>query len=437
MNSLNNIVIKNFIRISKIYRESGHEEKIANFFENIARKNNLYCYKDEYNNVLIRKEGNNNFSSVLLQAHLDMVCISNNEYNFENGIDVIINGNEISANGTSLGADQGIGLAYMLTLIESKEKFDTTLEFLFTIEEETTFNGAVKFDYTKIKSKKMINLDNAKEDTIYIGADADICNVYRKQLNYINTNLQGYKIILRIDLGGNSGENIKLSENNAIASLIKLLKDKDVLIKSINGGTSENDIAIYCEIELNSELDLINEFSIYKNIIVSKTSNTICLNKENSQKLLEGLLTLKSGFLTDKISGNLGIVKTNNNRISISYICRCLDKGELEKYIETINEKLNIFECEKLYDDSALIPYRESSLLKLYKSIYYKNIGCYPNEDICHGGNECACISKYSGIKDIISIGPNMENFHTTKEKTYIDSILKIYKLLVETLEKL
>lgn len=437
MNSLNNIVIQNFIRISKIYRESGYEEQIANFFENVAKENNLYCYRDDNNNVLIRKEGNNNFSSVLLQAHLDMVCVSVDNYNFKNGIDVVINGNEISANGTSLGADQGIGLAYMLTLIESKEKFDTTLEFLFTTEEETTFNGAVNFDYSKIKSEKMINLDNAKEDTIYIGADADICNCYKKQLSYINTNMQGYKLALKIDLGGNSGENIKQSENNAIISLIRLLKNKDVLIKSINGGTSENDIATYCEIELNSNLDLINEFSNNKNIVVSKISNNICLNKEDSQELLNVLLTLKSGFLTDIISGNLGIVKTNDNVINISYICRCLDIIDLEKYIEEINKKLNAFECERLYNDSALIPYNESSLLKIYKSIYYKNIGCYPNEDICHGGNECACISKYSGIKDIISIGPNIENFHTPKEKTYIDSILKIYKLLVEMINKI
>lgn len=149
MKSLNNIVIDNFIRISKIYRESNHEQEIASFFERIAKENNLYCYRDDNNNVLIRKEGNYKFSSVLLQAHLDMVCVSENNYNFKKGIDVIINGNEISANGTSLGADQGVGLAYMLTLIESKEKFDTTLEFLFTTEEETTFNGAVKFDYKK------------------------------------------------------------------------------------------------------------------------------------------------------------------------------------------------------------------------------------------------------------------------------------------------
>lgn len=236
-------------------------------------------------------------------------------------------------------------------------------------------------------------------------------------------------------MGGNSGENIKQSENNAIFSLIQILRDKDVLIKSINGGTSENDVATYCEIELNSKLDLIKEFSNNKNIDVLKTSNCICLNKENSKELLDVILTLKSGFLTDKISGNLGLIKTNDNLISISYICRCLDSEELEKFIDKINKKLNIFECERVYNDPALIPYNESYLLELYKSIYYKNIGCYPKEDICHGGNECACISKYSGIKDIISIGPNIENFHTSKEKTYIDSILKIYNLLVEMLE--
>lgn len=119
MNKLN--VIDNFIKISKIYRESCCEDKIADFFMDVARCNNLYCYKDNNNNVYIRKNGREDREPVLIQARLDMVCVSSNNYDFSKGIDVIIDDSEIRVNGTSLGADQGIGLAYMLTLICDKK----------------------------------------------------------------------------------------------------------------------------------------------------------------------------------------------------------------------------------------------------------------------------------------------------------------------------
>lgn len=157
-------LLNNFLRISKIYRESGHEEKIADFFVRVAKQNNLFFYKDANNNVLIRKKGSRKGASVSLQAHLDMVCVqekgSNHDFKSQ-GVDVTTKGNIIRANGTSLGADQGVGLAMMLTLIEEKEANPPDLEFLFTAEEETTFKGAVTFPYDKVTSKRMINLDSA------------------------------------------------------------------------------------------------------------------------------------------------------------------------------------------------------------------------------------------------------------------------------------
>lgn len=116
-------LINNFLRISKIPRESGHEEKIANFFVNVAMANNLYYFKDENNNVLIKKKGNIDAESIALQAHLDMVCVktSDSKHNFStDGIEVIIDGDVVTAKDTSLGADQGVGLAMMLTILEDR-----------------------------------------------------------------------------------------------------------------------------------------------------------------------------------------------------------------------------------------------------------------------------------------------------------------------------
>lgn len=141
-------LIHNFFRISNIPRESGHEDQIANFFVDIAKRNNLYYYKDENNNVLIKKKGTRDTDPIGLQAHLDMVCVKEKEslHDFsKDPIEVIIAGDKVTANGTTLGADQGVGLTMMLTLMEDKKLKLPDLEFIFTVEEETTFKGALHF----------------------------------------------------------------------------------------------------------------------------------------------------------------------------------------------------------------------------------------------------------------------------------------------------
>ena len=174
-------LINNFLRISKIPRKSGYEEKIADFFVNVAKENNLYYFKDANNNVLIKKKGNNNSKPVALQSHLDMVCVKSKDSNHDfanDGIEVIIVDDKVTAKDTSLGADQGVGLSMMLTIMEDNTLKHPDLEFLFTTEEETTFNGVVNFPYSQIESKRLINLDNSKNNSVFIGADGDICNEY-------------------------------------------------------------------------------------------------------------------------------------------------------------------------------------------------------------------------------------------------------------------
>ena len=160
-------LINNFLRISKIPRESGHEEKIANFFVNVAKESNLYYFKDENNNVLIKKKGSINSKPIALQSHLDMVCVKSKDSNHDfskDGIEVIIDSDKVTAKDTSLGADQSVGLSMMLTIMEDNTLKHPDLEFLFTAEEETTFNGAVNFPYSQVESKRLINLDNSKDN---------------------------------------------------------------------------------------------------------------------------------------------------------------------------------------------------------------------------------------------------------------------------------
>lgn len=430
-------LINNFLRISMIPRESGQEEKIADFFVEVAKQNNLYYFKDENNNVLIKKKGTKTTTSIGLQAHLDMVCKKTTDslHNFkEDPIEVIIDGDKVTAKDTTLGADQGVGLAMMLTLLEDNKLITPDIEFIFTVEEETSFKGTVTFPYSKVTTKRIINLDNSDDDSILIGADADILNEYYFKDELIQNNLPSYKISLTNLSGGNSGENMESSKNNAIITLIKRLENKDVYIKSINGGTNEIDVATDASIVINTKLDVYNIFKDI-NVTIEKIKNNSSFTKIASKNIINEILNLKSGLLSNSTSANLGLIKTENNKIVINYLIRSIDEKELNSLNEKINNLNLNFKCEEVYKDPVWKANKNSFLLKTFKNVYYQINEEYPEEKICHGSIECSSISKRINNLDIISIGSKIRYFHTVEEVTYISSWIKTYNCLTRLLE--
>lgn len=428
----------NFLRISKIPRKSGHEGKIAEFFVNVAKENNLYYFKDENNNVLIKKKGNINSKPIALQAHLDMVCTKskNSNHDFDNdGIEVIIEGDKVTAKDTSLGADQGVGLSMMLTIMEDNNLKHPDLEFLFTTEEETTFNGAVNFPYSQVESKRLINLDNSKDNGIFIGADGDVCNEYTYNGELIVNDLPSYKILIDGFLGGNSGEDVNLSKNNAITTMANLLIDKDIFIKSIDGGTSENDLATFCEVIINTSIN-VNDIFKGLNATIDKFDNKISFSKEDTKNILNEILDLKCGYITKNMaSANLGLIKTSDNKVSIYYVFRSVDENELEMINNESKKLNNNFNVNEVYTDSIWKADYESELLRQYKELYFKEYSEYPLEEIWHGGIECASIKKRIDGLDIISIGSIIRKYHTVDELTFISSWIKTFNLLIKFLE--
>lgn len=439
-NEIRNQLINNFLRISKVPRESGHEEKIADFFVNVAKKNLLYYFKDENNNVLIKKKGNNSTNPIALQAHLDMVCVKRKEshHNFlEDGVEVIIDGDKVTAKDTSLGADQGVGLAMMLTLLEDKNINHPDLEFLFTTEEETTFNGAVTFPYSQVDSKRLINLDNSKDDVIFIASDGDRCNEYCFKGNFIENKVPSYKVLIEGFSGGNSSEDIHLSENNAITTMARLLKKKDIFIRSINGGMSENDLATSCEVIMHTNLD-VEEMFKNVNATIQKVDSQLSFSRDDTNKIINEILDLKCGYITESLaSANLGMIHTHENEIKIYYVFRSMNENELEMIHSKSKSLGNDFIVHKLYSDPIWNINPESELRKKYKEVYFKKYLRHPKEEIFHGAIECAPIKKRINELDIISIGSNIEKYHTVDEVTYISSWLKVYELLVQLLKKL
>ncbi|MCI9435297.1 MAG: aminoacyl-histidine dipeptidase [Bacilli bacterium] len=430
----------NFLRISKIPRESGHEEKIADFFISVARKNHLYYFKDENNNVLIKKNGNIIAKPIALQAHLDMVCTktedSKHDFNSD-GIEVIINGNTVTAKDTSLGADQGVGLAMMLTILEDDNLKHPDLEFIFTVEEETTFKGAVTFPYHLVESKRLINLDNDKDNTVLVGADGDICNVYSFKSEFIANNLPSYKVLIQGYPSGNSGANIALSKTNAIVTMANILKNKNVFLKSIKGGTSENDLAAFCEVIINTELN-VRELFKGLNVQITNFDNKVSFSKQDTERIINQVLELKSGYISNHLSSaNLGLINTIDNEVKIYYIFRSMSDRELENININSQSLNNNFKTIEMYRDSIWEINNKSQILKKYKQVYFDEYSEDIREEIGHGGIECSAIKKRINGVDLISIGANIENMHTVDEITYINSWLKTYNLLIKFLESL
>lgn len=412
---------------------SGNEKKISDFFVDVAKNNNLYYYQDENYNVLIKKKGNRVGDSIAFQAHLDMVCAkkTDSSHNFmTDGIEVVINDDEVTAKDTSLGADQGVGLALMLTLIEDNTINHPDLEFLFTVEEETTFKGAVSFPYDKVSSKKMINLDYCMDNAIIVAAAGDVVNEYIYEGSLSKKDLNSYKLIVEGLDGGNSGENIENSENNAINTLVNNLLNKKVYLKSINGGTFENDIATSCEVILQTELDLLNDFN-NSNIEVELIENDESFSIEDTDNIFNQILELKSGYISKTASGNLGMIKTNDNKVVMTYLYRTTNEEELDNFS---NNKKDSFSINKLYRDRIWKLDNNSVMFKKYKETYQKLFQKKPVEAVAQGGLEIASIQKRIAGLDIISIGANMKNIHTVNEITYISSWEKLYNIIISFL---
>ena len=366
-----------------------------------------------------------------------MVCVKTSDSNHDfinEGIEVIIDGDKVFANNTTLGADQGVGLAIMLTIMEDKTLFHPDLEFWLTVEEETTFKGVLNFPYDKTNCKQLINIDYCLDDAVVIGSASDLANEYIFKSNLVLNDLPSFKIKFDGFPGGNSGENVNESKNNAIITMINLLRDKDIYIKSINGGFFENDVATDCEVILNTNIDINSIFSD-SNAKIERINNKYTFSKEDTFKIINEILSLKSGSISNTASANLGTIKTSDNEIKIKYLIRSINQDEIEKLSDETKKLEYGFEVNRCYTEDVWKSNENSGILKKYQNTYFTLYNTYPKETIALGGLECGYISNTKGL-DVISIGAINNNFHSVNEETYISSWIKIYNILVELLKK-
>ena len=252
-----------FKELSKVPRNSKKEEKIAEFLCNFAKERNLWYRKDNFNNVLIKRKasiGYENRKVIMFQAHTDMVCekTKDSTHNFDTDpIEIIDEGDILRAKDTTLGADDGIGVAYLLLLLDDEEIKLPAIECLFTTQEEIGMNGARAFDYSDINASYLINLDGEEENTAIVGCAGGVSVNYSKVVKQEKSKDKAYKLEISGLYGGHSGVDIDKGRTNSNLLVALLLEDiSDIKIVSFNGGSKDNAIANRSEIVFLSNLNV-------------------------------------------------------------------------------------------------------------------------------------------------------------------------------------
>ena len=464
--------LKYFYEISKIPRKSGNEEKIAKYLIKFAKERNLKYYTDSRFNVIIWKDASVGYEDKEIlgfQCHTDMVCekVDGSTHNFlKDSLDLIIENGFLKAKDTTLGADNGIGVAYILEILDSNLKMPK-LECIFTSTEETTMEGVRFLDGNILKSKRIISFDNFLDIEILISsatAKRWVSKIYMKKqekdenLIYYKLNISGFK-------GGHSGIDIwDKKRGNPIKIVADMLNGfESISISEIKGGSSENviprDIKVVFAIE-ESERGILEKIEskfeslkkVYGNICIylreledEEKGQIRIYSKEDSKRLLEYIINYKNGPLVyDEegnviLSGNLGRIESFENYVLLKYSVRYNDKNIGEKLVSEIEEnmeKYNII-CE---ESSYMLGYeepKESKLLDIVEKAYIEVMGNIPKKKKSQACLECGYLGQKIKELEYIAIAPNIFDAHSPKERVEIASANKVWKIIEELIEKI
>jgi dipeptidase D len=467
---------KNFQSLCNIPRPSKKEDKVVEFIIQFA-KNNKFDYKtDGVGNVMISKpatKGMENRATVVLQSHLDMVPQKNNatKHDFEKDpIQAFVDGEWVRAKDTTLGSDNGIGVAATLALLESTDLPHGPIEALFTIDEETGMTGAFGLNQEFISGKILMNLDSEDEGELFIGCAGgmNFTAIFDYKEEKISGDVAAYKLSLTGLKGGHSGVDIHLGRGNSNKLLNRFIWNAEhyygMRLCSIDGGSLRNAIPresyaiITIPKAVESEfLKSVRDFQqIYKDELSSiepdlkfsaePTSMPVAWIEEViQQQLLDALYAIPNGVIrmipempdVVETSTNLAIVKSEGLQIKVMCLLRSSvesAKKDLGNMIESIFDMVH---AKTIHDGDypGWKPNIHSPILNTMKSTYKQLYGNEPRIKVIHAGLECGIIGDVYPGMDMISFGPTIRYPHSPDEKVNIASVEKFWKYLVESLK--
>lgn len=468
-----------FEQICQIPRPSKKEEKIRKYLLDFAKQNNLFAKTDEVGNVLIKKEPTpemENAPTVILQTHMDMVCEKNSDkvFDFDNdAIEPLVDGDWVKANGTTLGADCGIGIAAQLAVLTSKEIKHGPIECLITVDEETGLTGAFALDPGFLSGSILLNLDSEDEGEIFIGCAGGIDTLadFTYEKNAVPTGSTALKISVSGLLGGHSGDDIHKNRGNANKILnrilIELSKEIPLRLAEFNGGNLRNAIAreAFAIITIPSGMKekATAEFNIFSAEIQTEFERNepdlkmrigsveipeFVIDEVTQRQLIHSLNACPHGVL--EMSTRMeGMVETSTNLASVKFsdsnkiIVTTSQRSELEsrKHMAAsmVNSVFTIAGAQVEHSDGypGWAPDPDSAVLKLTVDSYKRLFGKNPVVRSIHAGLECGLfLEKYPSL-DMVSFGPTIKGAHSPDERLEIDSTLKFWKHLVDVLENI
>lgn len=459
-----------FEKIAQIPHGSFHEEGIADFIENIAIEHQLKYVRDEMNNIVIYKEASKGYEDhpvLMLQGHMDMVNEKNNDsdHDFDNDpLDLYVEDGFLHARGTTLGADDGCGVCYMLAILTDPHLKHPALECVFTVQEEVGLCGALGFDASLLSAKRMIGLDSGTAGQTCTTSSGGNDVLITKPIVGEDNEDPVYVLEVKGLLGGHSGGCIDKARGNAnkIAAriLYYLLKEgMDIRLIEITGGLKNNAIPRECVVAFassNSYEAIYNHIEVYEKEIQKELQSSdpglyitlnqdecdVCISSEDSEAIISMMYLAPNGMIEKSqaikdlttISLNMGIVRTHDDCVTIDYSLRSplqSAREDLALHLELIASLYNAFvEVSNDYPGWDYDP--DSQLRKQFSEFYKKTTGEDLKEVATHGGLETGVFKGKIPELDIITMGPDMDDIHTPDERLNIQSYEDTYQLLVD-----
>jgi len=469
---------QNFYSLTQIPRPSHKKDEIGAFLENFGKSLGLETLRDEIGNVLVRKPatpGMEDRKAVILQAHMDMVPQKNSHipHDFQKDpIDAYIDGEWVTARETTLGADNGIGLAAAMTVLQSKDLIHPAIEMFITVDEETGMFGAFGLQPNFLKGDILINMDSEDEGELYVGCaggvDGDI------SFRYKEVEVEEGDVALKVSLtglkGGHSGVDIHLQRGNANKLMFRFLKDAvadyEVRLASIDGGSLRNAIPreAFAVVTVPAEGvdDLIDFVKEYEELFIEEFKSvedqiaftveqvdlpTGLIPEEVQDDLINGVTGCPNGVLrfipelptVVETSNNLAIIKSDGNSIILRTLIRSSvesRKEELASMVESVF-LLAGAKVDLVGGYPGWKPNLDSPILKQMTKVYEDKFGKTPKVMIIHAGLECGIIGTHYPDMDMISFGPTIRYPHSPAEKVNIATVVKFWDYLLATLENI
>ena len=465
-----------FEKISAIPRGSGNEKAISDFIADFGRQRGLEVIQDKAHNVIVKKPASKGYEEkqpVILQSHIDMVCVKRADSNHDflnDPIKVISDGDFIYADGTSLGADDGIGVSYMLALLDSDDIPHPKLECLFTADEEVGMGGAKLLDMSVLEGRRLINIDSEEEGVFCVSCAGGVRVDIALELEWekeIPFGFAGYNLKIRGLKGGHSGSDIHLQLASAInlmgRVLARISENTDLRIACLSGGSADNAIAAFSEAEIflpkgfrleeilkNLEKEFNNEYksageSIY--LIMEEACPKRAFTKDFSEKIIKTLILSPYGVSTINLdmagftesSCNPGVMYVDGENFHLKLLVRSSSEVRKRVIVQRIRAIAELA-GGRVSETGDYPPWEynsDSALMKYVPALYEKMFGKKAEIETTHAGLECGVFSGKIPDMDIISFGPDLFRVHSIDEHLSISSAERMWDFLKEILKNM